>query len=243
MCRYNNAHCRFGKKCCYKHVTYNTQNDTIDLVAKINHLEECIKSMSNQIDSLKSEIDTIKKSSTSAPGFKCDECGYNASSKTVLKCHVTTKHKHTINNPEKSRELSLDDSLKLDNNSQEIRDNIEISVYEELTVKDVHLECEYWTCQFNARDKKDLDNHITVKHAVDESFIYPSSTEEFECPDCDLVFMADHNFARHVFEEHKYSFTCRHCNKHLPGEDEMAGIHYKMCTAPCDGHRFCHCKL
>ena len=110
-------------------------------------------------------------------------------------------------------------------------------------MKEVQLKCEYWTCQFNAKDTLDLNNHITVKHAVDETFIFPDSTEEFECPGCDFVFLADHNFARHVYEEHKYSFSCRHFNKHLPGEDETAGIHYKMCTAPCDCHRFCHCRL
>ena len=68
-----------------------------------------------------------------------------------------------------------------------------------------------------------------MKHAVDESFIYLSSYEEYECPGCNYVFLADHNFARHVYEGHFLSFDCSHCCKHLRGEDEKAGIHYKMC--------------
>ena len=75
----------------------------------------------------------------------------------------------------------MDDYLKLVNYCEETRDTIEISVNEELTVKEVQPQYEYWQCQFNAKDKQDLDNHISVKHAVDESFIFPNSTEEFKC--------------------------------------------------------------
>ena len=110
-------------------------------------------------------------------------------------------------------------------------------------MKEVQLKYEYWTCQLNAKYTQDLDNHITEKHAVDKSFILPISTEEFECPGCDLIFLADHNFDSHVYKEHNYSFTCRHCNKHLPDKDEMAGIYNKMFRSPCDGHHLCHCRL
>ena len=105
------------------------------------------------------------------------------------------------------------------------------------------MKYECWTCQFNAKDTKDQENHIKVKHVVDESFEYPDSTEEIECLHCDYVFLADHNFARHVYKEHFYTFTCRHCHKHLPGDDNMVGIHYKMCPAPCDDHQLCPCKF
>ena len=56
---------------------------------------------------------------------------------------------------------------------------------------------------------------------MDELFIFPNSTEEFECPACDLVFMADQNFAMHAYKLQKCSCACRQCNKHLPGEDGM----------------------
>ena len=98
-------------------------------------------------------------------------------------------------------------------------------------------------CQLSSYDKKELETDIDIEHAVDESFINTNSTVELKCPECDQLFMADHTSARHVYEEHFYSFTCTHCNKHLPGEDKMADIHYKMCPAPFTGHPFCHCKL
>ena len=40
-------------------------------------------------------------------------------------------------------------------------------------------------------------------------FIIPSSTEEFEFPACDLIFLADHNFAMLAYKVHKYSFAYR----------------------------------
>ena len=64
------------------------------------------------------------------------------------------------------------------------------------------LQFRYWTCQFSSYDKNELENHIDIKHAVDESFIDPSSSEEWECPECDQLFMADQTFARHVYKEH-----------------------------------------
>ena len=70
-----------------------------------------------------------------------------------------------------------------------------------MTVKEVQHKCEYWQCQFNATNTYELASHIKMKHAVDESFIYPSFNEEFECPGCDYIFLADRNFARHVYEE------------------------------------------
>ena len=145
--------------------------------------------------------------------------------------------------PEKSRDSNIDDSLKIVSPSEEKREDINMTLCEEVYVKEVHHKCEHWQCQFNATDTTELASLIKMKHAVVESFIHPSSNEVFECPGCNYVFLADHNFDGHIYEEHFYSFDCRHCCKHLPGEDEMAGIHYKMCPAPCDGHPYIHCKL
>ena len=224
MCRYFS---KFGENCRYKHVTpqSNTVTNTIHLVAQLNSLEKQIKIMSNKIINLEKEINRFKKTSPTTIICKWDECGYEASSEPVLKRHMTTKHKQNSKTSEKSRDSDLDDTLKLSPFNEEIRDTLTIPSYEEGTVNEVQLKCRYWTCQFSSYDKKELENHIDIKHAVDESFIYPSSSEEWECPECDQLFMADHTFARHVYEEHFYSFTCTHCNKHLPGEDEMAGIH------------------
>ena len=243
ICRYFNTHnaCKFGEKCAYLHNITKEKSDTAELENKINKLEEWVQTMSQQITSLQNEISSMKKKSSSTALFKWTECGYKASTNTVLKRHITTKH--NIKTLEQISDSITYDSPKLVHSSQEERDKTIINIHEAVTEHCVNLKCEYWNCQFNAKDTKDLENHIKVKHVVDESFKYPDSTEEIECPDCDFVFVADHDFARHVYEEHLYSFTCRHCQKHLPGDDYMVGIHYTMCPAPCDDHRLCPCKF
>ena len=55
----------------------------------------------------------------------------------------------------------------------------------------VHNQIQKWTKQ-----------HISVEHVVDESFIYPDSSKETDCPVCDEIFLEDHNFARHIYEKH-----------------------------------------
>ena len=47
-----------------------------------------------------------------------------------------------------------------------------------------------------------MTQHISEKHAADESFVHPNSSEELECPECVKLFLADHNYARHFYEEH-----------------------------------------
>ena len=181
MCKYNNTNCRFGEKCCYKHITSNTQNDTHELEAQVHHLEEIIRTMSSQIISFEKEMCSINKSMLVKSVFKCEECNYNASTETVLKRHVTSKHKHLYKTPEKSRESILNDSLKFAKDCEEKRDIPDISVHEEVTVEETSLKCAYWNCKFNCQDRSDLENHIHVKHVVDKSFKYTESTEELEC--------------------------------------------------------------
>ena len=101
ICKYFITFCKFGDKCCYKHVATQSKSktltDTKNIVAKLNSLKESINIISNQIVVLEKEIISIKKSPII---FKCDECGYEASSETVLKLHVTTKHKRNFKTPE-----------------------------------------------------------------------------------------------------------------------------------------------
>ena len=119
MCKYINTYCRFGDKCCYKHVTTDTQENTLELEAKVYHFEEIIKTMSSKIISLENEMSSIKKSYLFTTVFKCEECNYNASSETVLNRHITTKYKHLSKTPEKSRDSIFNDSLKVAEYSEE----------------------------------------------------------------------------------------------------------------------------
>ena len=60
----------------------------------------------------------------------------------------------------------MNDSLKLAEPYEEKKESPDISVHEKETVKEIQLKCAYWTCQFNVKDTKNLENHIKVKHLL-----------------------------------------------------------------------------
>ena len=86
-----------------------------------------------------------------------------------------------------------------------------------------------------------MEVHTEEKHKADESYRYPDSTEVIECPDCDLEFYLNNKFAMHTYLEHKYTYTCDHCKRHLPGEDNLFCLHVKQCHVPCSGDPDCPC--
>ena len=49
--------------------------------------------MTIKIEQLEQELSYFKNNVQNQPAFKCNDCGYQASSSTVLKRHTTTKHK------------------------------------------------------------------------------------------------------------------------------------------------------
>ena len=57
-----------------------------------------------------------------------------------------------------------------------------------------------------ADTSNDIDQHIQIKHKLDESFSYPTSEEWIKCGDCadELSFCLDDHFAIHAYHEHKY---------------------------------------
>ena len=240
LCKYFslNHFCKFGEMCSYKHVTSKNSSDTAHLEIKIGELETCIKNMSAQINNLEKIIEDLQKISAPKVDFNCDECGYLASSETVLKRHITIKHLRT-NPPEILRDSVQDNSLQLSPGSEARAEDISL-LEAEVSLQEV--KCEYWTCKYVSNSRNDMTQHINVKHTVDESFVYPNSSEELECPECGKLFLADHKYARHAYEEHFYSFDCTHCHKHFPGDDLMYCIHMKICPAPCDGNPRCSCK-
>ena len=85
--------------CSYLHVTSNENDAIFQLTSNVTHLESLINSMSQQINSLTIELEVVKSekeinsNDISTEKNKCDLCEYTASSSTVLKRHVTMKHK------------------------------------------------------------------------------------------------------------------------------------------------------
>ena len=87
----------------YKHVDNNNQNDKSELTRKVYQLESLIKTMSQQIENLTFEVKVIKTDKeintndiVSQIKVKCNLCEYTASTNTVLKRHVTMKHKNNM---------------------------------------------------------------------------------------------------------------------------------------------------
>ena len=209
---------------------------------KVNTLE--MKIVSNE-KSLKSHStrehnveELLEDSSTT---FCCKECSYSFTSKTVLKRHNTMKHQHDT--PETLRDFDLNDSLQLSTSSKYRIHEKSSDVLDNFCIEEAEFNCKHWRCHFMCTTEIGMLQHISNAHAVNESFVYPDSTEEAECPDCGQTFFVDHKFALHMYTDHYFSFNCDHCGKHYPGDVAMFKIHLQMCKVPCNGDLHCPCKL
>ena len=110
--------CKFGEECSYKHerTSNNLKNSTSELINRVVLLEEIIEGMTEKINDLTEEVDTIKRNAHVEPkviSYKCDHCDYTGSTSTVVKRHVTIKHKSS-NHPceECSFKATSDSELK-----------------------------------------------------------------------------------------------------------------------------------
>ena len=257
-CKYFNrlGNCKLGADCSYLHNVSPFQgllndvkqiHDELQLVQNVLKVKETeIQNLQEIVDELNCKVESMesKKEETC---FKCDICEYSCSSKRILKIHNTMKHKkNTVkkvtHSPEIFRGHILDNSLQLSMTSEEreIEDNV--SLQEIVYTEEVDGKCKYWTCPFSCTTKVDMTQHIMKKHTVVESIVFPSSTEQADCPDCGQSFFIDHKFAMHLCTEHFYSFDCHHCHNHIPGDDGYVVIHMNMCEAPCEGDPYCPCQ-
>ena len=71
--------------------------------------------MSEKIDVLENMLQNKchESNSSSKQSLQCDQCEYKASTTTVLKRHITSKHKKDSITPEKERSTDLNTSLKI----------------------------------------------------------------------------------------------------------------------------------
>ena len=61
-------------------------------------------------------------------------------------------------------------------------------VEDEVCTQEIDFKCKFWGCKFTTIYNSELIEHNNVEHVVDESFIYPDSNMETDCPDCDKCF-------------------------------------------------------
>ena len=98
-CKYFSAHqvCKFGVDCSYKHVPTSNNREISELAAKIVLLEATIESFKATINDLTRKMEVMKEQKhegdTSDIALKCTHCDYTARTSTVLKRHMTIKHK------------------------------------------------------------------------------------------------------------------------------------------------------
>lgn len=111
LCRFFTqfGRCRFGNQCSYFHPVENKSDEEIKalkmevetLIAKISEMENLVlrlNHLENEIETLRKPLhspESILRRSKPSDDFPCEQCDYRASSKTVLKRHVTMKHKET----------------------------------------------------------------------------------------------------------------------------------------------------
>ena len=242
LCRYfsQNGHCKRGQKCAYSHTKSETfvkveetekkitllkseieslkanilKSENHLLRAAVEDLRKTVTSNCKHIEDLKEEILNMQQKFSANLKYSCDKCGKTFVSNKNLNIHVNKYH-----NEEVPKESHHNDILLTEND----------------------LKCEYWLCRFKDETSIALEQHIQIKHQIDEAYSYPPSAEWITCGDCGDDFSLDDHFARHSYEDHKYSYTCDHCHKHLPGEDNLFCIHIKQCSVPCDGDPDCPC--
>ena len=84
----------------------NNLENIVNVLSKqvdvLTNLEYMVKAMSDTIQVLEVKIQSIHNESniSTDKSFKCDHCEYKASKTSVLKRHVTSKHKPKIPAPE-----------------------------------------------------------------------------------------------------------------------------------------------
>ena len=105
--------CKYVKQCAYQHKTTKAGNGIIEIMIKINALENTVTLLLEKIIILEQELKSIDMDthSSSTKIYQCDKCDYKASTKPVIKRHTTTKHKEKMSTPEKVRFKDNDDLL------------------------------------------------------------------------------------------------------------------------------------
>ena len=95
ICKYflHRGLCKFGDDCSFSHRNSLQSNSNKNIPnQQFEALEITVKEMSKKIEILENELNLLKEENP-CEMFKCEVCDYVAKSATVLKAHITRKHK------------------------------------------------------------------------------------------------------------------------------------------------------
>ena len=112
------------------------------------------------------ETNTSESNLSSNTSYKCDQCGYNASTQSVLKRHVRTKHKEKVPTPEKERGREHNTSLQLLVNLEERAEALfcpppPVDTDLTYTSNSQQLNCEH--CKYESNSEAALNGVWSVK--------------------------------------------------------------------------------
>ena len=199
-------------------------------MAKVCVLENTIQVMSHNIEVLEDKLQNeTKESDSSLKIFKCDHCNYNASTSTVLKRHTTLKHKGKYSSNEK--EESDHPSPPLDKVSM---NNLTIPPFkypepDQNKLQESELTCDQ--CGFKCESELVLKHHMAKKLMKPELIPPPYSDidpneNNSECSYCESKFVGNHQYGKHLTEDHKFFYYCGHCKTQLPHSTNIYNIHF-----------------
>ena len=178
MCKYfvQFGQCRFKENCSYLHFS------ELDKTKK--GLEKEIETLKIEVEALKSrniEIETImrrlaiietklepkegpaKVIEIEPEAFKCEDCGYIASSRSVLKRHKTIKHDKNNQGPDISFNFNQDrNKASDDQNGKDSTENEDCESMEEETEEIEENQCHL--CMQKLENHEKLWKHFEAKH-------------------------------------------------------------------------------
>ena len=197
-CRYFSTFntCKFGVHCAFFHnksetimKIEKTKKEITVLKSEIEHLQSSIVQSENQV--LRDEIEELKSTiSCNAKHIKvlyekiteisqkiceasnvCELCEYQASSSTVLKAHITRKHKYDQKGSEQLGDTSFDISLEVSHLLCTINEyssqNPEYNVNNSEIEIESEFKCKY--CDSIFGEGNTLEEHMIKKHKLPEN--------------------------------------------------------------------------
>ena len=203
-CKYfsQNGYCRFGKDCAFNHKNSIAQTKVVEMEIEVNNLKTEVEFLKNKItesenEIFKREIEDLKvvvfrnyeyivalqnHIRKNEDQFVCDICGYEASSKTVLKSHATRNHKKEMlreADNEETKDLNISYDLDEHENS--------------IVTSNNHLS----TASYSANPCCTQDSFHAHSH------IALTSPSDGKCYHCKNVFSTESELATHMISEHK----------------------------------------
>jgi hypothetical protein len=203
--------CKFGENCAYKHEVSQEESSIQNLVSQVKQLVSTIKEMSEKINYLE-ELCEVKGEPVPV-SFKCNQCNYECASSTVLKSHMTKKHKcETLRSagpeddsrhlsPEKEAPRAADPSTTLES---KCTTEASSTVVSKCTIAVTLMENRCHICNNFFNKESDFKMHMVHTHSFSENIDV--------CQDCDGAIGCSSDIAGYwAMADHTIAAECVAC--------------------------------